>query len=883
MKQALNDEGWLYLWAKSGSTGGLPLISHMLDVAAVACELLGQIPVTTWRSKAHCLGLDPAIARRWIAALVGCHDLGKATPGFQALWDPGKDRVASFGFDFPVGAPSRHDAGTALFLAQQLATRGCDRKTAKLLADAVAAHHGSAITPVEHAHQGRFTLSGIWTQAHAALTDAVFQAVGISETPQIPSDAARRGELFLWLAGLCATADWIGSSEAFFPQSRSVCPAKDWFNNSRQLAQHAVRACGLAFAGNPAISQARHALQAALAPGMTARPLQLAVMHALEALPTGPALMVIEAPMGEGKTEAAFTLDAWLRGQQSSSGIYVAMPTQATSNALFARTAAYLKRLSLHDPIELQLAHGGSTHEQTHLCLHEIGFGGENASVMASAWLSGTKRVMLAPNAVGTVDQALVGVLHARHHFVRYYGLTGRLVVFDEVHAYDTYTSGLIERLIAWLRAADCSVLLMSATLPHARLTRLAQAFGAAAITPASYPRISVVGEGHAVSKHVPARRTQPIDIAPMAPSVDAIARQALADAASGAAVLVVVNKVQRAQAIYRQLFTQTQRVMLFHARFPMNRRLEIENEVIRKFSTKGADRGGWILVATQVAEQSLDVDLDVLITDLAPIDLLLQRTGRIHRHARQRAEGYETPKAYIVGWVDTTNTLPPSELTRWVYDSYPVLRTAFWLGTRKKLHLPDDIELGVQWVYGSEAPYPCSAVFAEAHESARIESQALQQHESALADKAALPLPQEWQGTIASTPVDDEAASSGVARFGTRLGSLSLSCIPIYLHENTYATDQPGAQTRGMTWPADQPIPKGAAAVLGQRYLRISSPPLIRQLLDQPRPIGWQKHPELAGHVPLCLDAHGQAHMSHITLHLDAQEGLAIEYQTAP
>jgi CRISPR-associated endonuclease/helicase Cas3 len=156
--------------------------------------------------------------------------------------------------------------------------------------------------------------------------------------------------------------------------------------------------------------------------------------------------------MGEGKTEAAFAIDAALRQRCAHHGTYIAMPTQATSNALFGRFAEFIARLGLDGPTQLMLAHGASNLADLELRLRDVGFAEEDRSIAASAWLCGRKRTLLAQHAIGTIDQALVGVLNARHHFVRLFGLSNRLVVLDEVHAYDTYTGGLIERLLSWLR-----------------------------------------------------------------------------------------------------------------------------------------------------------------------------------------------------------------------------------------------------------------------------------------------------------------------------------------------------------------------------------------------------------------------------------------------
>ena len=862
------------LWAKSSDLGGLPLICHLLDVAAVAYELIGELPDAILAHRAHQLKLLSAQAQSWLAALVGCHDMGKATPGFQSKWPEGKARVAAAGFSFPVGAPDRHDVASAHLLRQALRRKGLRDQDSSLLADAVAAHHGFVIPAHERAKQARFGLDANWSGAQAWLFDSVCAAIGVSDVPSVTDQDEARADLFHWLAGLCSTADWIGSSEELFPHDRPLADPGIWFQRSRSIARVALARCGLVSAGLPAIRIPEDALKVALPPSTEARPLQQAVLDAINPMPAGPVLVVIEAPMGEGKTEAAFAIDAWLRSRGESRGLYIAMPTQATSNALFGRLGAYLDRLSLPRPVQVQLAHGSASHEQTEWRLREIGFGGMDASVTASAWLTGGKRVMLAANAVGTVDQALVAVLNAKHHFVRHFGLADRLVVFDEVHAYDTYTGGLIERLLAWLHASGSSVVLMSATLPRQRKLALLKQYGSHEPDEVPYPRLSVVTRSKTQSVHFPARQQSTVMVKPCSAEEATVVSQALSIASQGACVLVVVNKVARAQDIYAQIAAGTSKVVLFHARFPMEQRLAIEGDVLERFGVSGQDRAGWIMVATQVAEQSLDVDFDTLFTDIAPVDLLFQRIGRTHRHERPRPPGFTEPVVHVCGLDGSQGAIPPDRLTSRVYDKLPVLRTAHWLHGRSALSLPLDIDASVQWVYGEAPPEPTSPAFASAHEQARSAYLQQQAHQADLASKAALPLPSEWHGLAQSQPQDDEAVSNGLARFGTRLGGKSLSCIPVYLLDEGYSVH--GVHP---DWKQGRAIPEAVARALGQRYLRISNHLLVQHLEKLPPIRGWDRHSELVGHLPLLLDSTGEIQIPGVQIRLDPKLGLVIRH----
>lgn len=863
-------------WAKSSESGGHPLIQHMLDVAAVARELIESQAPQALERLSLTWTLDREQTKAWASALCGLHDLGKATPGFQAKWPPGRDRVARNGFHFPKGAPERHDASTRHFLPGALVKRGLQRVTANRLADAVAAHHGFHIPPSEQQAVALFSLPSPWPQSIEALADEYLGAVVAGlPAPVLCADLAQRAGALQWLAGLCSTADWIGSSASEFPHWRPWTGAAAFFAESRAMARHHLTRLGF----GPARQLVAHSplLDLALGPGRSPRPLQQALVDILEAAPAAPALLVIEAPMGEGKTEAAFAFDAWASRSHGARGNYFAMPTQATSNALFARVAAYLARAgSNQTPVELQLAHGSASRDDTQLRLKDIGFGPEDAAVAVSAWFAGHRRTLLAANAVGTVDQAIVGVLNARHAFVRLFGLSDRVVVLDEVHAYDAYTGGLIERLVAWLRELGCSVVVISATLPTERRDALVRAFapGATSASAATYPRLTLVQPGQgAVTRSFAASRRLEVRLQPLPADVELVASAASAAAADGLSVLVVANTVARAQTIFSHVRQGPARAMLFHARFPMEDRLAIESSLLSRFGPDGTGREGWIVVATQVVEQSLDVDFDLLISDLAPADLLLQRMGRVHRHQRARPPSATQAMAMVAGL--TTDGLADAQAYHPVYAHLPVLRTAAALARHAcglPVQLPDAIDPLVQHVYGDEPPRRSDERFVSQHQAARDEWQADMARMSELAAQAALPKPLDWPAGLAPSRMNDDDAVEGLARFGTRLGEESVSVIPVFQSDDDFRVwpDTPG-------WPLGTSVPRHLAQRLGQRHMRVSHRRLVPHLRAALLLLGWDAQPALVGHRPLLLDSEGFAEIAGTAIRLDPAFGLLI------
>jgi CRISPR-associated endonuclease/helicase Cas3 len=793
------------LWAKSsdrcaGASGdGYPLPQHLLDVAAVAMELQAAVPCPG--------GMDPA----WASALAGCHDLGKASPGFQRLLG----RAAVPGFDMPIG-PDRHDAMTVPILSARLQGLGLGRSWAKAFADAVGAHHGSVVASTEVMKAGSWATrcSPAWRNAHDELFQILLTGTGAAGLPPGLDPAQLR-----WLMGLTTVADWIGSSDALCRADRlgEAFEPLDWFEHGRILARAALIGIGLAGGGLHSVPSGRSALALAL-DGWAPRPLQLCVADVLDDFGDEPGLIVIEAPMGEGKTEAGLGCGVPLgsdcvRGR----GIYMAMPTQATSNALYGRVARFLDRASTGRS-ELALAHGAGGPWAAQAQLREIGLGTPDSSVQAAWWFKGSKRALLASNGIGTVDQALIGVLNARHSFVRLFGLAGRTVIFDELHAYDSYTGGLIERLANWLQGLGCRVVLMSATLPAARRDSILQAWaGDVPVPAAAYPRVTWARPGAVQAVAFPAARQQQLLVEGI--NADNVAARALAMAKQGARVLLVVNKVRRAQELYG-LTAGNVPSTLFHARFPMDERLEIEWRVRQQFGPGGSCTVGHVLVATQVAEQSLDIDMDVLITDIAPVDLVMQRAGRIHRHDRSRPAGFEQPLVLVAG---LDQVLPPVVLTSFIYDRWLVLRSAAWLQAHPQLQFPGDIDLAVQEVYGSEA-VDAGPELIDAIEAAWPDHQAEETEMVELARQAA---------SEAAASMDDDIADGG-AQFGTRLGQDSQSIVPVTA-EQLAALEEHGPFLAG-------------------HYLRIAHRGLIRHARAQPWPPGWRDQPGLRHHRPLLV-----------------------------
>ena len=469
------------------------------------------------------------------------------------------------------------------------------------------------------------------------------------------------------------------------------------------------------------------------------RPLQIAAIEVAKKVGL-PGIVIIEAPMGEGKTEAALYLaDTW-GITPGPRGCYIALPTQATSNQMFTRVHSFLSARYPADKVNLQLLHGHANLSSEFKILRqngdrtftldsvcgEEGCGEGASSVVASEWFTHRKRGLLAPFGVGTIDQALLGVLQTRHVFVRLFGLSHKVVLIDEVHAYDTYMSRLLERLLEWLAALGSPVVLLSATLPNQKRVSLLNAYRKGLGRPAAlneeskleaqYPRLSWASsetEG-AQNIDVSERIKRKLKIEWI--SDDLPLGQRLASALTeGGCAAVICNTVNRAQQVYLDLkpYFSPGELDLFHARFLFGARQERENRALIDYGKEGAQINCGdevrsvlrpfrkVLVATQVIEQSLDLDFDLMVTDCAPIDLILQRSGRLHRHQRQRNPELSSPTLWIRKPVLSDDGLPQFDPgSKAVYDEHPLLRSWIALSNRTIVQIPEDIESLIESVY---------------------------------------------------------------------------------------------------------------------------------------------------------------------------------------
>jgi len=693
-------------WAKTTEEGkpGISVYDHMINVGCVAHCIAEMYPVLLEHFK-----IEPTI----VGALAALHDLGKISPGFQRkceIWLEEND-LSKIDRNYVWDTAMEPDHGKVSHAAIQsfLSEIGADHSTAKYVSAVLGAHHGRLNPPSDRGYQPSKGISDSsgwidWDAERRINAQRIWDRFAAGDAFLKMDDLS---PALWWLAGLTSVADWIGSDERFFQPGKS-----DEAIDKNVAAHTALDAIGFK--------------KIELIPGLSFHDLFHDPEHpeifwhpnemqekAIRTI-SGPGVYLIEAPMGMGKTEAALWAAYQLLASGKATGIYFALPTQATSNRMHLRMKEFVRRVS-KTPSESRLIHGNSWLFDQDVQLQSAATCPESVREDARAgrdWFASSKRALIASFGVGTIDQALLGVVAAKHFFVRHFALAGKVVILDEVHSYDIYTGTLIDKLITTLEGLGCTVIVLSATLTGKRRDQIIDySSGDSDDADLPYPVIAGRLEGCPlvpVSATPPNPRTVKVEFV----SAGDAAEDAVALARNGGAVIWICNTIDAAQKQYQQLIDMTYKefpVGLLHARFPFWRREELENTWMERFGKDGATRCGSILVSTQIVEQSVDLDADLMITELAPTDMLLQRLGRLWRHNR-RIRQVDTARLCIIEEelsIEEFQNLEPEAIVKalgskaHVYAPYVLLRSLLvWKQAQPKISIPVQIRQLIRSTY---------------------------------------------------------------------------------------------------------------------------------------------------------------------------------------
>lgn len=969
------------VWAKSGynpeSHHWLPLWLHLLDAAAVAEHLARHWLAPTTRDLIEREFADSAseltpveelcLLASWIA---GVHDIGKCTPAFSVQAKGLDDRMKEAGLAHgPIDLLERrkvpHALAGHLILENWLMDgHDWDFDPAEALASVVGAHHGipptsAALTTDYCGHEHLLGEDEAWNATRHELLDLVARRTDAAGLLPHWRRHTWSQHFLVELSGLLIVSDWIASTEAYFP----LLSLED--DGARLLAPeaHALRvATGLSRLEIPAPWRPRDegadpdALltnRFDLPEGSRATDVQARTLRAARSMGL-PGLLIVQDSTGGGKTEAALMAAEVLAARTHRSGILFALPTQATTDAMFSRELDWLTRIEdayaesgSPTTFAAQLLHGRSRLNDEARALRHRGYqirdrllgslggddadgegavrcgprptdigrdedavrqaGSRRADLAILAWFSGRKKSMLSDFVVTTVDHLLFGAMRSPHLAMRHLGLSRKVVIVDEVHSYSTYMNVYLDRVLTWLAAYGVPVVLLSATLSEARCSSMVDAYRRGLRLAAGerlhrrpapesvrtpFPCLVTAGEDRTEVVATASGRRSTISLRRLAKdALVPLLEEALAD---GGCALVVRNTVRRAQETYETLRERFgEDVGLNHARFTIGDRLAKDKDLLDRFGPPrkaGRRPHRAIVVATQVVEQSLDVDFDLLVTDLAPIDLVLQRIGRLHRHERSRPPRLAEPTCCI-DWLPSTSSPEPSlePGAKAIYGEQDMLMSAAALDRvingSGVVTVPDDVHDLIEAVYGSDAPIPplWREAVAHARETRATEDRA--KHDAAqgflLNEPERSGKNSSLVGWLHTTASDNEEKGHAQVRDGE--DSLEVILLDLRraggqeeLRTLPSAPEAPSTMIPTDCAP-DKKVVRAMALSAVRLPPRLSNPRRIDQIIDEleKRVVpAWQADPQLRGQLFLLLED-GRAQLADTALEYSPSTGL--------
>jgi len=952
------------VWAKSDRDSGdsMSLWRHMQDSAAVAGKLWDEwlAVAVKVRIQESCGASDPQEARTLLTWLAATHDAGKAHEKFSYQVPSLADGMRSYGLDSPWTLTPQeklpHSVLSYTIINRWLReVQGFDAITAASYSTIAGGHHGvpPSTVGIRAAREATEALAPAWHEVQNELMAACASLTGADSYFSSWKAQKLAPQAQLLLTAVVILADWIASNVDFFP-----------YGDHSATGERLSRAWERLDLARPWEAPAPPEDPEELFAGrfdlpQDARPTEMQ-RKAIEAatLMAAPGVLIIEAPMGEGKTEAALAAAEVFAAKWGLGGVVFALPTQATSDAMFMRFPSWVNNLPDVKPgshrRSIYLAHSksllndeftkffredtvsGESVERIQGILGEEGSTGEaqGHAVLAHQWLFGRKKGLLASFVVATIDQVLFAALQSKHVVLRHLALAGKVVIIDEVHAYDAFMNRYLNQVLAWLASYGVPVILLSATLPAGTRRQLLESYEAGRPGKAANDRSPSWGERP--RRRRPDPPSSPLDGNPGYPlivsssperpqlvvpaareeslSVDLkLLEDGLPELSGalepvkrdGGCAAVICNTVQRAQDAYRHLSEvfKEEELILVHSRFMAPDRMGLEDRIRSLLGRDDvvAAAGGsrperLVVIGTQVLEQSLDVDFDLMITDIAPTDLLLQRIGRLHRRrtvARPRPAHLRRATCLIRGVLNRATEPPVFEAgSVAIYGQAMLMRSSVVLESRLRggmaLELPGDISSLVQDTYRETFSVP--EAWGESFRGAEKERKDKLAGKFDEAGVFLLKRAEEFSEGLATDLLErntgnvDDRVQDAVGFAKVRDTDESLEVILAHRTQEVRFLSHL-QRFRGVVVPVDSPPERGMARALSSCTVRLPSkycqPHRIDKVLQELESQGiaaWQKSPWLRGQLVLFLDESMAATLDGEKLRYDPRTGLREE-----
>ncbi|MDE5757995.1 MAG: CRISPR-associated helicase Cas3', partial [Allobaculum sp.] len=704
---------------------GLPLWMHLTDTAAMMNYIFTQRVSQQEKDQLRQATHSDEITRSLFILLGGLHDIGKASAIFQSQLLPKLELENEFSLplisDKYRNSEANHTRLGVLIL--------CSLGYRESLASVCGAHHGRTqnlncgkANQIIY-NEAREWLFGInpneqqiedWKKIWRGISDSFLEACGFSDPKQIPELEPHQ---LMMLAGYLSAADWLASNPTYFPLiEKTNFDQEIWYPERITTGQDRIGFPAVWFNSRKEDNPNFQTLFGLSHP----YPFQQAVLEVATSIDQ-PGLMIIEAPMGSGKTEAALMAADIFTKKAQSGGVFIGLPTQATANGLLKRFKSWAEKESNSMTATFMLSHEAATLNsifqnmpRTESLMDEDG--DETGKLVIHKWMEQNRLRLFSDFVIGTVDQALMAALDCRYVTLRHVGLAGKTLVLDEIHAYDDYTSRFITILLTWMGHYNAPVILLSATLPEEKRAEFIKAYlkglnkmkkvknSTDVRRSLAYPRITWTNGLEVYTKDdLGYEETCKVQILKEEVTNDqqayTIKKQLEKHLTEGGCAGVVVNTIRKAQdfATYLQTEMPTYQIVTIHSAYRRQDRQKLEDELLERLGKDSTpeQRNRLIVVGTQVIEQSLDIDFDFMISELAPVDVLLQRMGRLFRHkGRNRPKSLTSPLFVLL---DTPKDTVDSSSKK-IYGEWPLRQSRKVLSS--EILLPDDIPTLIKQAY---------------------------------------------------------------------------------------------------------------------------------------------------------------------------------------
>lgn len=634
------------IWAKT--TPKKSLINHMLETGIVAERLTDTNgiyhPVLNRLTEITGCDSDTLLAK--VVFICAIHDIGKIHPTFQGrdeetlamLKQEGLNQV-SFDTRF------RHEQyGANIF--DKLSTEDVDIKNSDIISQIIRMHHQKEqkknsdidIIKIDDKEKAKK-----WMHIQNEIYDYIKNVFQFDNLNLINKNISK-SELFVVqnaILGIMITSDWIASNNYLF-DNQSYENIDEFLKSRKIQALKFLNNEGMIRQQIPVMQDFKSAF------GFNGRPVQNDVEKIVQK--NDIKCMLIESDCGSGKTEAALYAASVLGNRSGLSGIYMGLPTGVSAEAIQDRVDEFLTSHGMRNT---------KLYTSKSMLLREPD--------KKPVWTDMSRQRLLASSAVGTVDQVMTAARLVRFESVRMDGLASKVLIIDEIHAYDAYMLAVIKDLLKICEGLGVPVIMLSATLPISTKKDLLGALGNGDIELHNgYPVISYVTKDGMVHEHVsyqymPDKKIS-CELLPILNDNDKIARYAADAVKDGGCECVIMNTVADAICVYDKIKKNKKndcKIILYHSRMTTNARDETSRKILAMCGKNRTERPERvIIVGTQVLEQSLDIDVDYMITAICPIDLLFQRIGRYHRHGDAG-----TIREHVVV-ANTVQVLIPSDLS---------------------------------------------------------------------------------------------------------------------------------------------------------------------------------------------------------------------------